>query len=105
MLSWCKVGVWCLGKVCCRGTPGRTHGKKTAAPGKKKHPLLSSIALHFAHVKSAQLALEAALGALRDLLVFVSSVPAQSGSPKVTRYLLLVVRALWFSWWVAGTTV
>ena len=54
------------------------HGKKTAAPGKKKYPLLSSIALHFAHVKSAQLALEAALGALRDLLIFGSSVPAQS---------------------------
>ena len=39
---------------------------------------------YFAHVKSAQLALEAALGALRDLLIFGSSVPAQSGSPKAT---------------------
>ena len=82
MLSWCKVGVWCLGKVFGRGTPGRTR-QKTAAPGKKKHPLLSFIALYFAHVKSVQLALEAALGALRDLLIFGSSVPAQSGSPKV----------------------
>ena len=34
-----------MGKVCCRGTPGRKHGKKTATPGKKKHPLPSSIEL------------------------------------------------------------
>ena len=56
--------------------------QKTVAPGKKKHPLLSPIALYFAHVKSAQLALEAALGALRDLLIFWSSVPL---SPVVRR--------------------
>ena len=37
---------------------------------------------------------------LAHLLVFCTT---QSGCPKATRYLLLVVRALWFSWLVAGT--
>ena len=72
-------GVW--GRFVAEVHPAYT--AKNCRPREEKHPLLSVIALYFAHVKSVQLALEAALGALRDLLIFGSSVPAQSGSPKV----------------------